>query len=340
MKVNVGAALVMAVLAGGVTPAAAQTPAEFYQGRTIKFLVSSAPGGGYDQRARIFARHFPRMIPGLSSMVVENMPGAGGMLAVNFTFNNAPKDGTLFCMFQRSVTTTALLEPAGARFDLLKANWLGSIGPENGLVVTWHASPIQTTDDLFNKEAVVGMPGVSLTPFMFNALIGTKMRPISGYPGSRELQIAMERGELMGLGEWSWSDIKTMKRDWYDSGKLRLLLQIGTKRHKDLPNVPLAQDFAKNDEDRKLLDFTVSTRQLAFPLILPPDVPADRVQFLRAAFMRLGTDDAAFKAEMDKVGIEFDFMPGEEAQEFVQRTVASFTPDVARRLKEAEKLTK
>lgn len=330
------AAVIAAVAAAVITPpAAAQSPAEFYQGKTMKFLVSSAPGGGYDQRARIFARHFPRMIPGVTSLVVENMPGAGGMVAVNYTYNNAPKDGTLLCMFQRSVTTTSLLQPAGARFDLLRLNWLGSMGPENGLVVTWHTSPIQTTEDLFRKEAVVGMPGVSMTPFVFNALIGTKMRPISGYPGSRELQIAMERGELMGLGEWSWSDIKTLKRDWLESGKLRLLLQIGASKHKDLPHVPLAQEFARTEEDRRLLDFTVSTRQLAFPMILPPDVPADRVTLLRSAFMKLASDPE-FKAEMDKVGIEYDFMSGEAAQEFVRKTVASLTPQMAERLKAAE----
>lgn len=339
-KLVFGCAVFALVLAAGAGSAGAQAAGEFFEGKTIRFLVSSAPGGGYDQRARVFARHFPRMIPGLGSLVVENMPGAGGMVAVNFTYNNAPKDGTLFTMFQRSVTTTVLLKPAGARFDLLKVNWLGSMGPENGLVVTWHGSPIQTTDDLFKKEAVVGMPGVSLTPFMFNAVIGTKMRPISGYPGSRELQIAMERGELMGLGEWSWSDIKSMKREWYESGKIRLLLQIGTRRHKDLPNIPLAQDFAKTDEDRKLLDFTVSTRQLAFPMILPGEVPGDRVEFLRARFMRLGTSDREYKAEMEKLGVDFDFMSGQDAQEFVKRIYASFTPEMARRVQEAERLTK
>jgi tripartite-type tricarboxylate transporter receptor subunit TctC len=310
--------------------ALAESAAEFYQGKTLRAIVSSPPGGGYNERARILATHLSRLIG--TSLVVENMPGAGSMVSVSYTYNLAPKDGTTFCMFQRSLLTTTLMEPVGARFDLLKFNWLGSMGAENGLIVTWHTSPIKTTDDLFKKETVIGMAGGPMTSLTFNALIGTKLKTITGYRGSREIQVAMERGELMGMTEWSWSDIKRQHTDWLEQRKINLVLQIGTVKDKELRNVPLAQDFAKNDADRTLLDFVVSPRQLAYPLILPPDVPADRVAFMRDAFMRVA-DLAEFKAEMDKSGIEYEFMRGEDAAAFVARLVGSFTPEVAQRLK-------
>ena len=309
----------------------AQTPAEFYKGKTVRVIVSTTAGGGYDLRARLLARYMGKYIPGNPNLVVENMPGGGSVVAMNYTYNVAPHDGTAICMFQRSIFTTPLLTPQGIKFDLARFNWLGNVGAENGVVAVWHDAPARTTEELFSKEVIVGMPGATVIPTVFNALIGTKFKIINGYPGQAEIITALERGEVQGVGEWSWSDLKTNRSDWLRDKKINLLLQIATIKSKELPDVPLAQQFAKNDEDRKILDIFTSQRQLAFPLVLPPDTPADRVKALRDAFMKVA-GDADYIADMQKLGAEVDFTSGEQATEFVQKTFGALSPELAVRI--------
>ena len=322
------AALALSALAG---VAYAQAPADFYKGRTIRVIVSATAGGGYDLRARLLARHMAKYVPGAPNIVVENMPGGGSVVAMNYAYNVAPRDGTAICMFQRSIFTTPLLTPQGVKFDLARFNWLGNIGAENGVVALWRDAPARTTEELLQKEVIIGMPGATVIPTVFNAIIGTKFKIINGYPGQAEIIAAMERGEVQGVGEWSWSDLKTTRGDWLRDKKINLLLQIATVKSKELPDVPLAQQFAKSEEDRKILDIFTSQRQLAFPLVIPPETPADRVKTLREAFMKTATDPD-YIAEMQKIGGEVDFTSGEQATEFVQKTFGEISPMIVARI--------
>ncbi len=326
-----GSAALGAVTFVGGGRSFAQAPADFHKGKTIRLIVSTTAGGGYDLRARLLARYMGKYIPGSPAFVVENMPGGGSVVAMNYAYNVAPRDGTAICMFQRSIFTTPLLTPQGVKFDLAKFNWLGNIGAEAGVVAVWHNAPAQKTEDLFSREVIVGMPGATVIPTVFNALIGTKFKIINGYPGQAEIITALERGEVQGVGEWSWSDIKATRSEWMREGKIRLLLQIATTKAKDLPNVPLAQEFAKSEEDRKILDIFTSQRQLAFPLVIPPETPADRVKVLREAFMKVA-GDPDYIAEMDKLKAEVDFTSGEQATEFVQKTFGTLSPQLAARI--------
>src|SRR5262245_21227784 len=311
----------------------AQGETEFFKGKTLQLIVSTTPGGSYDFRARLMARHFGRYVPGSPQVVVTNKPGAGSLVAMNYMYNAAPKDGTVLCLFQHSIFATPFLTPKGVRFDLEKYSWLGSLGSENGIIAVRHDAPAKTTDDLFTKDVITGMPaGVSVIPDVFNAIINTRMKVISGYPGAKEVIAALERGEVQAIGEWSWENLRTTKRDWLKTGFVRALLQIGIEPAPGLADVPLAQQFAKTSEDRRIVEIFVSQRQLAFPLVLPPEVPADRLAALRDAFMAMGRDPV-FKEELMRDGsLEPKLMSGEDAASFVSKTFGSLPPALAERI--------
>jgi tripartite-type tricarboxylate transporter receptor subunit TctC len=321
-------ALCLALLS---VPAAGQPAASFYADKTIRIIVSSTPGGGYDQRARAMARNIGRSMSGSPSLVVQNMPG--GIVAMNYTYNVAPRDGSLLCLFQRSVITAPIMEPSGIKFELLKFNWIGSFGPEVGVVLAWHTAPVKTTADMFTQEMIVGMPGAITVPTVINAMTGTRFKIIKGYPGTREIMLAMERGEVMGVGEASWTDVKATQSQWLKDGKVRVLLQIGMARAPDLPDVPLAREFAKSEQHRKVLDVFLSQRQLAFPVVMPPEVPQDRVELVRNAFMAMGRDPL-FKEDMDKGKMSYDLTSGADAEAFIKSMLASLTPDVVKQVTE------
>jgi tripartite-type tricarboxylate transporter receptor subunit TctC len=309
-------------------PARAQSLAEFYEGKTIALIVTGGSGGGYDLRSRLVSRHLGKHIPGNPKVNIVYMPGAGSVVGMNHVFNVAPKDGTVICSTQRIIFTTPWLAPDGVRFDLTRYNWLGNIGPDYGVVAAWHDSPIQTAADLFTKQMIVAGTGPFTMPLVLNALIGTKFKLIVGYKGVEEMFIATERGEVMGPGEASWSYVRSAKADLIRDKKIRIVLQNALAKAPDLPDVPLSRDYAKGDE-RRILDTFLVQRELAYPLVMPPDVPADRVAALRTAFMALSTD-AEFKEDATKASVDFDLMTGEKVQKIVADIVAMPGPLIAR----------
>jgi len=230
-------------------PASAQSVADFYQGKQITLIVGAASGGGYDAQARLLARHIGKHIPGNPTVVVQNMPGAGSLQATNHLYNIAAKDGTTFGLIQRDMLVAKAMNAPGVRFDVEKFNWVGNLASEIGIVTAWHTSPIKTTEDLFNKEMIVGGTGTTIdtetSPRLMNSLIGTKFRVVSGYTGTAQVLLAMERGEVMGLGDWSLSNIRSRNAQMLQDGKIRLLMQTALKKSPDLPDVPLILDFAK-----------------------------------------------------------------------------------------------
>ena len=232
------------------TPAVAQSVADFYKGKQLILIVGASTGGGYDAQGRLLARHIGKHIPGNPNVIVQNMPGAGSLQATNHLYNVAPKDGTVFGLIQRDMLVAKVMNASGIRFDIEKFNWIGNLASEIGIVVAWHTSPIKTTADLFKSEMIVGGTGPTIdtetAPRLMNSLIGTKFRIVSGYQGTTEVLLAMERGEVMGLGDWSLSNIRSRNPQMLQEGKIRLLMQTALTKSPDLPDVPLALDFAKS----------------------------------------------------------------------------------------------
>jgi len=325
-------------IAATVNAAAAETVAEFYAGKTLTVMVGSDAGGGYDTNARLLARHIGKFIPGNPNVVVQNKPGAGSITAANYIYTVAPKDGTMIGMVQRGIPLAKLTEQPGIQFDPDKYNWIGNMSSEAGIAVVWtEKSPVQTTDDLFKKELVIGGSGAGAenetVPRLLNAVIGTKFKLVSGYKSNTEVLLAMERGEVSGIGSMSWPNIKTTKAEEYKQGKIKILMQNGLKRDADLPNVPLSLEFAKTDADRQALEFFFTQNTIARPIMAPPGVPADRVAALRAAVVAMAKDPE-FKQDAAKLGLDTEPIGGEEVQRIIAK-LSSTPADVVKRVGDA-----
>ena len=311
-------------------PASAQTP--FFKDKTITVVTSTGAGGTYDITARAVARYMPKYIPGQPTMVVQNMPGGGNVLATNHMFNIAPKDGTAIATLHTAMPLHQALGGQGVRFDAARFNWLGSMGPENSVVFSWKSAGIRSFDDLKSKEVVLGGTGagsgIVIFPIVMNKVLGTRFKIVTGYKSSDEVNIAMERGEVaartLGIGS-----LFSQNADWIRDGKIDVLAQIGEKRDARLAAVPLLTEIADNDEQRAILRLIGAPTALGKPFCAPPDVPADRVALLRQAFDAL-MKDAEFLADMKKRNIDIDPMGAAEVAEIVRQTVGASADVVAR----------
>jgi tripartite-type tricarboxylate transporter receptor subunit TctC len=320
-------ALLLALLS--CAPASA---AEFYAGKKITFIAGSGVGGGYDLLARLAARHIGRLIPGHPTVIVQNQPAAGSLVAANQIYNTAPKDGTVIALIQRGMLLAKLTNPGAVRFELDKLNWLGNLASETGLVLAWHTAPHRTAKDLFEQELIVGgQTGVDpeITPRLYNALIGTRFRIVTGYNGTAEIALAIERGEVQGIGDWSWASFKKQRPDWIRDKKVTLLLQGALQRDPELPDLPSALDFVKSDADRRVMELFFTQKTIARPVIAPPGIPAERLAELRAAFAALAAD-REFLADAERSGLDVAPIPG-EAVDKVVALIAGTPADIADR---------
>jgi tripartite-type tricarboxylate transporter receptor subunit TctC len=316
--------------------AGAQSVAQFYTGRQISLTVGSTAGGGYDTQARLVARHLGKHIPGNPTIVVQNMPAAGSLAATNHMYNIAPKDGSAIALVQRGMLLVKNWNPSAVRFDLGKFNWIGSVNSEVALAASWHTAPHRTAQDLFEKELVVGATnGIDpeTTPRLLNALIGTKFKVVTGYPGVTEVVLAMERGEVQGIGDWSVSSIKTARPDWIPQKKINVLMQIALQKDPEFAQVPFALDFVKNDADRKVMELYLTQKTVARPVLAPPGVPADRVAALRAGFAELA-HDKDFLADSAKAKLDVAPVVGAQVDKVIA-LITSASPETAERLGKA-----
>ena len=314
-------------------PIAAQN---FYAGRQLTLICGAAVGGGYDALARLMARHLGRLIPGNPTVIVQNMPAAGSLVAANQIYNAAPKDGSVISLIQRGMLTSKLINPAQTRFDVARLNWIGSLASEVGVVAAWHTAPHKSAKDLFDKELIVGgHAGVDpeLTPRLYNAVLGTKFKIITGYNGTADIALAMERGEVFGIGDWSWSSFKKQRPHWLRDKTITLLMQSGLRNDPELPDLPNALDFAKSDAERKILQLYFTQKTAARPVIAPPGIPAERLAILRTAFAALASD-RDFLADAEKSSLDVDPMPGEEVDKIVA-LITSAPADVVERYTKA-----
>ena len=298
----------------------AQSAADFYRGKTMTLTVGYSAGGGYDTYARILARHMGKHIPGTPTIVVQNMPGAGSLKAANYLYNVAPKDGTAFGMFGRGIALEPLIGTSQAQFEATKFLWLGSGTDEAAVVVTWHTKQIATWADMLSKPFTVGGEGTGSDPdvyaLMLKNVFGAKLKLITGYPGTAEMALAIERGEVDGRASWSWSSLKSFKPNWIADKKVNLPVQLNLSKSPDLPDVPLIGDYATSERQRQILKLVLSRQTMGRPFMAPPGIPADRQAALRKAFDDT-MKDAEFLAEAKARGQEINPVSGAELDQLL-----------------------
>jgi tripartite-type tricarboxylate transporter receptor subunit TctC len=331
---NLAAGLFALMLAAG--SAAAQSPAEFYKGKQVSIYIGFSAGGTYDLYARVLARHLGKHIPGNPSVIPRNMEGAGSLRLANYIYQIAPRDGTAIATIGRSTVAAPLFSVAAAKFDPRKYSWLGSTNDEVSICAAWHTSGITRFEDLKTKEYAFGATGpteeaVQIYKTM-NALLGTKVRTVSGYPGGNQISLAMERGEIHGRCSVSWSSIKASLPHWIEEKKFRPLLQVAAAKHADLPDVPLLMDLAPNDEARHIFRFLIARQVMGRPFFGPPDVPKDRDAALRKAFLDT-LSDPDFLAEADKLKLEINPVPADRVESLLRELYAT-PPDITQRAAE------
>jgi tripartite-type tricarboxylate transporter receptor subunit TctC len=310
---------------GGIDRVEAQdSVAQFYRGKTINFVIGANIGGGNDAYARLLARHIGSHIPGAPLVVAQNMPGAGSNKAAAYLYSQASKDGTAIGAIQPGAILQPLLSGQKAAHDPSRFNFLGNANNEINLCIARSDAPAKTFRDTFTHEVIMGASADAALPrdipAMLNNVLGTRLRVIAGYAGSREVMIAVERNEVQGMCGISWASLSMQHSDWIDSGFITILEQDDTKGHPDLVSkgIPVAINFAKSVEDRQVMELIYSQNLYGRPFIIPPGVPRDRVAALRKAFMD-AMRDSDLLAEAKKNRLDIDPTSGEDLQALISR---------------------
>jgi tripartite-type tricarboxylate transporter receptor subunit TctC len=288
--------------------ARAQSVAEFYRGKSVDLDIGYSVGGGYDLYARLVARRLGEHVPGNPNVVPKNMEGAGSLRLANYLYSAAPKDGTVIGAISRGAAFDPLLNENGASFDASKFSWIGSANNEVSVCVALTSSGITRFDDLYTMPLTIGSTGTGDDTYQFpallNAVLGTKFKIVTGYPGGNDVTLALERGEVQGRCGWSWSSLKATRLNWVLRKRIVVLVQLSLSKHPDLPNVPLIMDLAKTDEQRAIFRIIFARQTMGRPYAAPPDLPEDRLAALRKAFMDTMTDkEFLYDADQNKFEI-------------------------------------
>ena len=320
MKQAVTALVLGLALAGSAN---AQTPEpSFFAGKNMTVLIGYAAGGTYDATARLVARHMTKHIPGNPNMLPQNLPGSGGIKTILNLYSVAPRDGTTLGMLSRSYPIEPVFNPQTAKYDPKRFNPIGSTSNEVSVAVVWHTRGLNSINQLMTQEITTGATGVTddtgRFPTLLRNLTGAKVKLVTGYPGGNDVTMAMEKGEVDARFGWSWGSLKSRSRSWIDEKKVNIIVQMAMEKAADLPDVPLIMDFAKTELDRKALELLFAPQVMAWPLVAPPDVPADRVATLRKAFAAT-MKDTDFLADAKKLNIDVEPVPGELMQTLVAR---------------------
>lgn len=328
-----------ALLATSLTPipASADDVADFYKRKRITLYVGYSPGGGYDRYSRTLARHMGRHIPGNPRFVVKNRPGAGSMILANEVYSSLPQDGSVMANIGRGMPTEPLLGNKEAKFDGRKLQWIGSMNNEVSVCAFWHTVPVNFYEDLKTRGAVVGGTGTGADtdtfPTVMNNVLGTKLKLVTGYPGGNDINFAIERGELEGRCGWSWSSVVSTRGKWLKEGKVKILLQMSTSKHPDLPNVPFIMDFAQTNKDLQVLNLIFARQLWGRPYNVGPGVPKARVDALRAAFVATMKDEKFLK-DAKRQKFELAWVDGETVQKKIAE-LYTFPKDVIEATKKA-----
>ena len=319
----------------GVAGANAQSIEAFYKSKTILMIVPADPGGSYDLHTRLLARHFAKWIPGRPHIVVQNMQGAGGLRAINYLYEKAPKDGTVLAMPVQENVIADVLGGADVRYKVPEFNWIGRLAPGSDVILTWHRYGVRTIDDAKIVSVPLGATGpasgTSLYPLMLNSVLGTKFTIISGYRHN-EMLLAIERGETGGAFS-SLATLKSTYPTWLAEKKISLLLAFATERVPELPDVNILTDLGRTLEEKQVLAIFASASEIGRSLMTAPHVPEDRIAALRAAFDAT-LKDPEFLADLRKTHAEFGPMSGAALQRLVADT-RNVPPHVLERARDA-----
>ena len=324
-------ALFIAALVAGLTflvglgaPARSDDVEKFYKGRSLSMIIGFGVGGGYDLYGRLVSRYMGKYLPGNPTIVPENMAGAGSLRAVDYLYSVAPKDGSVIGTFSRTLPLAPLL--SGANFDSRKFTWLGSVAQDVIVCFTSRSSPIKTWQDLLAKPSSLGGEGAGAEPDIYARFVknifGAKIKLVSGYRGTNDIFLAIERGELDGVCGISFGTLASIHPDYLRDGKINVIVQIGLRKHPDLPGVPTLEEVAQNPEQSQIIKLIVTTLAMSRPFAAPPDVPADRKAALVAAFERT-TQDPQFRAEAQRIKLDVDFVPAKVIDQLLATAYAT-----------------
>jgi tripartite-type tricarboxylate transporter receptor subunit TctC len=322
-------ALAVSALALGVAaPSHAQQSVEdFYKGKQMRFVIRSAGGGGYDLYSRLIASHINRHIPGNPTIVPQNMPGAGGIIAANYMGEIAPKDGTQLTMISQALAMDqALGLTPSFKADLRTFGWVGNLGDSNILSYTYYTSPTKTMEDAKKRETTIGATGAGSAttwlPVIYNTLLGTKFKLIQGYKSGADVKLAMERGEVEGYAANPWAALAAASPELVKNKQLSILTQVGIAREKDLPDVPLLSELALDADGKDILTWISTAMAVGRPIGTTPGVPPERLAALRKAFDDT-IKDPVFLAAAEKSGAEIKPIDGVTLQAMVDKVMSS-----------------
>ena len=301
-------------LVAALSCARAETPAEFYRGKTVEISVGTGAGGGYDANARLVARHLGRFIPGNPKIIVSNVPGGGGITAANKLFNVSPRDGLAIGTFSNALLTLPLLNPGAARFQPEQFTWIGSVSREDGVCITSKSSAVTTWTDLQIKELIVGTTAPGTTTHLYAALLrnlfGAKFRLVSGYPDGSSIVLAFERGEVQALCQ-TYSSLNVLHPEWLPERKVNPVVVIGLDPIKALDGVPALLDFTSSERERDIVRILLAPTAAGRPFAAPPGIPPERAEALQQAFLKMSADPE-FLADAGQARIDVQAMGGED----------------------------
>jgi tripartite-type tricarboxylate transporter receptor subunit TctC len=328
------AALASAAIALGSAAASAQTPDQAFANKTITLTNGYAPGSGNDIIGRLVARHIGKHIPGRPRVIAQNMPGAGSYKAANYLYSTAPKDGTVLGYIAQTAATEELLGNAAVQFQTAKFNWIGRMSSYNNVSIGWYTSKVKSIADAQKTESTIGATGVGsavyIYPNVMNNVLGTKFKIVSGYEGTAQSALAMERGEVDAV-TMGWFAIKATHKDWLDGKKINVFVQFLAERHPNLPDVPTIVEFARTPEEKLLFQLFANEGDIGKAILAPPGVPANVLTMLRRAFDAM-VRDPEYVADADKLQLERDPTSGEKVQKLIE-AVAQTPPAVVEHAK-------
>ena len=307
------------------TPSASAQTGPSLAGRTVQVIVGFGPGGGFDLWGRLVARHIGRHLPGNPTVVVQNMPGAGGFIAANNIYNVAPKDGTAMALVASSTPLGPIFGAAGARFDSTRFTWLGTPTIDTNTCVAFNGPQVKvrTLNDLYETELVVGGTGPGAGTYAWpkglSGLLGMKFKVIGGFPSASNVLLAMERGEIEGV---CVTGLVNLRPDWISNKTVNVLFQGGAASSTALKGVPFVADLAKTPEQRAAIEFLYAGENIGRPFFAPPDMPADRAKMLQDAFMAT-MRDAEFLADAKKQKLDVEPRDGAHIAEVVRKAFAT-----------------
>jgi tripartite-type tricarboxylate transporter receptor subunit TctC len=330
----------MALAMSGAAQAqdAMQAQADFYKGKTVRVMVGHPPGGSYDFYARLAADMLKVHLPQAAAVIVENKPGGGGVIATNYLYSQAPRDGTVLAVFPETIANTQVMEPDVGKWKVQDMRYIGSFSPVNTAFVRRKNSPSKTPEDMKRQETIVGCTGTTAQSYQYPALLkvlgGFKFKMICGYPGANEYSIALERGEI-DLVSSAWNSWRVTHSRQLGNGELVAVIQTGLKRNHELPNVPLMQELVDDPFAKKVIEFASAGAMIGRALLAPPGVPEERIAFLRDLFDK-AMADPEIKEMAAKRNLELDPAPGAVVQGYSDAIVKT-PPDVVEKAAQAFK---